>query len=970
MDCRLTLNYGDRMRRIFAIIGLLAAESLALGLELPLHMEEVAGVDRRDWPVRVGVPFEQGALRDAGLLRLHSPTGQLVGLQTKALCRWPDSSVKWALVDFTGDFGSGQSAQWKLSVADGKAVHTTELVSETQDGVQADTGPLRLYCRPRARNGLFSVRLAGGPDPVDGVDLFLRLQSQAPGPPEQENWLRDASKDAGTVFRAMLDQKRTVSIEENGPIHAVVRIDGWHVASSGRRAFPYTLRVHLWRGSSRLGFQHTFVASELVKENFVREMGAIFPVAARNVKDTAGMPEGWRQAELKTEDALAVSGIGDPRLYHFVSFRERKRVYMEVAHRRAGRWEVLAQGEDPSGWATIEGDGASLGVAFRDFRNLHPKELRVEGDGRMIVYLWPERGGKCLDLRRRSEELDKSYNENGRDPWDGRGIAKTHEWMVEYSRDPISPESARDATRAVDEPIYPYVTPEYYLRTGVFGEFLPSDPESFPRLEAAIAFGFRYLRAERSAFGMDGLIDWGDIAIGGVGQADHRGEVHPKGEGIPWRGYMGWCNSDFSLCHGFFLHYLRTGDREVLKDGEAMAMHVMDIDTEHYCPEEPESVGAGHRHDQQHWGNGFRGYCFAPNAAIDLYLLTGNRRAFDVAREMADYFCRQQGGYGRYMVLRFWEISGEEKYRDAAQRMLEHDLAAGASSKDGWPFAIGANFRSKSYDGVGYTFYDAVSPSPKLRQAFRDAIGYLRPRYVCPWKTKGHPDHCVFALAHRYEPVPENTEALKIAVWLAAKGLPKSASVFDIPSGAPFEQLLQVNRSTIDVGRTDVFGLYYLVGLPRVLVRLKATGVSEDEAVDYEWQWRDAASFAEVLDNSKAFPTGKSWNYYTKNQSPSYRPDARLPTAIQEKWRAAIPRHELYEDGRKLGPHPYSAASQIKYGKKGWTRRLSGAIRFTTPDNSDPRENGRRYVLVYVNEEDAVNGLKPEDLLRRASAGD
>ena len=939
---------------------------------LPLRMEERGGVARRQWPVIVGVPFARGVLPETAQVRLATPDGKPVALQTKALCRWPDKSVKWALLDFQADLPAGATEVWRLSVDKRPAAKLgPELARRTPEGVEVRTGPLRLLARP-GDAGLFRLWQDSNSDGrfsederVDRkapFDVFLRLQSRAPGKADRENWLRDATDDPGTRFFGRLDRKRKVTVEENGPLRACVRVDGWHVSPKGRRAFPFTLRVHAFRGSPLLRFQHTFVASEDVKRNFVREMGVVLPFDGANVKAAVGTPKGGRRAQLGPRDALSVSGVGDPQLYHLVSFREKKRVHMTVERRAGEAWSTLERGEDPPGWAMLTNGRGSLAVGFREFRNMHPKALRVEGDGRMVVYLWPERGGKILDLRRRSRPPEKAYLENGVDPFDGRGIAVTHEWIAEYSPKAISPERAARLPKLLNEPILPYVTPEHYAATGAFGEFIPYDPKAFPRLEAALAFGFRYMRELRRAFGLDGMVDWGDIAIGGVGQRDHKRKVNP--EGIPWRGYMGWCNSDFSLNHGFFLHYIRTGDRKVFLDGEAMAMHVMDIDTNHYSPEDPKRIGHGHRHDQQHWGNGYRDYCYAPNASIDLYLFTGNRRAFDVAREMADHFVATGGAYGRYMTLRFWELTGEAKYLTHAKKTLRADL--GKRGRVGWPFAIGANFRSKSYDGVGYTFYDSVLPDPKLRKAFLQAGDFLRPRYLSVWQGKGHPDHCVLALAHKCAPTPENTEVLKIAVWLAARGLPKSAAAFAAPEGAPFEKFLAVNQRTLNLGRTDVFGLYYLVGLPRVMARLKAMGVPEGEAVDYPWQWKDAPSFAEVIDNKKVFPQGKSWHYYTRNQSPSYRPDKRMPGPILAKWRTAVRRHELYEDGRKLGPHPYSAAQQIKFGKKGWTRRLSAAVRFTTPDNSDPRKNGRKYVLVYVNEADAAKGVTPEKLLKGA----
>jgi PcRGLX-like protein central beta sandwich domain/PcRGLX-like protein C-terminal alpha/alpha toroid domain/PcRGLX-like N-terminal RIFT barrel domain len=957
-------------RLVAVVVVLLCAAHCALAQNsVELRMAESGGIARSQWPVTVGIPFSKGVVTDLARIGLRNKDGAKAAVQAKALCKWPDGSVKWALLDYQADLEPAKSTVWSLITDNNETPSAGPVLAQkTSAGILAITGPLKILVAPAsaAQKGLFSIWLDQNGDrtftadeSVDGphaADVFIRLQSTPPGPPDRENWLRDAPDDKGTRFLGSLDKARTATIEENGPMRAVIRIDGQHISSGGRRAFPYTLRLHIFKGSGRIKFQHTFVASEDVKTNFLREAGVIVPFRGKGLKGTVGLENGQKAEPLNPGDALSISAIGDPRLYHLVSYRQKKQIHAKAEKRINGQWQTLAEGQNPPGWATLINDRGAAIIAFRDFRRLHPKELRIEGNGRAIVYLWPERGAKCLDLRRRSDKEDKGYVENGSDKFGGRGIAKTHEWTVSYSANQPKADQGLWLSRAINAPIFPYISPAYYAQTQAFGEFQPYDPKAFPRLEATLAFGFRYMRAVRNAFGMDGMIDWGDIAISGVGEKDHKGAKHP--EGIPWRGYTGWCNSDFSLAHGFFLHYIRTGDRQVMLDGEAMAMHVMDIDTNHYSPEDPTQIGRGHRHDQQHWGNGLRDYCYAPNAAIDLYLLTGNRRAFDVAREMADHFVATGGAYGRYMTLRFWEISGEEKYLQHAKNELNKDL--GKRGREGWPFAIGANFRSNSYDGVGYAFYDSIMPDPRLRKAFSQAMDFLRPRYTTSWRSKGHPVHLIFALAHKYAPTPENTEMLKIAVWLACKGVPKSPETFNLPADAPFEDMVRINQATIKLGRTDVFALYYLVGLPRVMARLKAVGISESEAIDYKWKWVEPPSFVEILDNTKVKPdSGKSWHYYTKHQSPSYRIDLRMPKEIQQKWRAALKNYTLFENDLELGPMPYSAAKMRKYGKTGWTRRLSGAIHFTTPDNSDPRTNKRTYKFAYISEKDRPKEERP-----------
>src|SRR5690606_25551971 len=140
---------------------------------------------------------------------------------------------------------------------------------------------------------------------------------------------------------------------------------------------------------------------------------------------------------------------------------------------------------------------------------------------------------------------------NGADPHQGRGIAITHHWWVEY----IEPDRAGDTSwlaeraaalaAAAAQPLRPIAPPSYVADTGAFGEFLPAGNPDYRRIDAALSFSVRYLRQLREAFELDGMIDWGDVPIAGVGAADHARAQHP--EGLPYRGYAGWLNNDMGL---------------------------------------------------------------------------------------------------------------------------------------------------------------------------------------------------------------------------------------------------------------------------------------------------------------------------------------------------------------------------------------------------------------------------------------
>src|SRR5437867_11368145 len=65
---------------------------------LPLLLR--SPIAAREQPVTRGVPFPRGVLIDPAAVVLFDSAGREVFVQTQALSRWPDGSVRWLLLDF------------------------------------------------------------------------------------------------------------------------------------------------------------------------------------------------------------------------------------------------------------------------------------------------------------------------------------------------------------------------------------------------------------------------------------------------------------------------------------------------------------------------------------------------------------------------------------------------------------------------------------------------------------------------------------------------------------------------------------------------------------------------------------------------------------------------------------------------------------------------------------------------------
>jgi hypothetical protein len=79
---------------------------LLLALNVPITVQETAGVARVAEPVTFGVPLPKGLLTDAAKLRLYGPDGKPVPADFRVVNRWwtdaatQVASIQWVHCDF------------------------------------------------------------------------------------------------------------------------------------------------------------------------------------------------------------------------------------------------------------------------------------------------------------------------------------------------------------------------------------------------------------------------------------------------------------------------------------------------------------------------------------------------------------------------------------------------------------------------------------------------------------------------------------------------------------------------------------------------------------------------------------------------------------------------------------------------------------------------------------------------------
>lgn len=252
-----------------AMLAGMATGGTVRAMEVALTVREPAGVARVQDPCRSGIPLAPGALTDAAKLRLLDAGGREVPAQFRVINRRPAGDVEWVCVSFLADVPANGSAVYRLT--DGgpaKAPDNPLAVKQSDSAIEVITGPLKLLLPKTALAGLGQVWLdrnadgrfaddelasGGGALVVKGVD--------------------------GRTYSSVSDLAAppAVSVEESGPLHAVIRVDGEMKVQSAdgkEHTYPtydgsartvnpegvrqtnkdgklgFTVRLHVWKGQT------------------------------------------------------------------------------------------------------------------------------------------------------------------------------------------------------------------------------------------------------------------------------------------------------------------------------------------------------------------------------------------------------------------------------------------------------------------------------------------------------------------------------------------------------------------------------------------------------------------------------------------------------------------------------------------------------------------------------------------------
>ena len=684
-------------------------------------------MDLPAWPVTQGIPFADGALRCGTPVRVVDAAGRVLPSQSRCLATWREDRqfVKWLLVDFQADIRAGRSSDVFIEHGPGMEPGSPPRAVTVEEGERElvlATGPMRLVLshsrhlyRQRRRGFLArcTIKTAEGDH-----DLFAG--SRVPF-----LYMADGT---GCTFDSLTAAPRPViAVEESGPMRACVCIRGHHATANGVKVCPFILRIHVYAGKSDLRLYHTFVFDQDADHMELSAIGMKFPLDLGEDPEMAfGIDRGVHRTR-QASNALVLQSTDT-----------------DYALAEDGR--TVATGGKARGWATMCGRKASAAVAVRHFWQEYPKGIALDDDGTIDVQIWPDRHDGALSFstpfkeeaiffgtpgflgtpttrdeafvkqqlqKRPTAPLNlKSFNiQNERDlEWverviethapdrpasyndtavsDGTGAAKTTEFMLRFSPDPIPQPEARAWGEAVREPPVAPPASDYICATRVIGPFGAHSDPRFSRIHDALDdITERYIVEPRELGRLYGMMRYGNLVC-----------VHSDSVGVVYRyyrerdpakafRYIGPYNNEANdEVFALWCNFMRTGERKHFLLAEAYSQNVADVAICHDHPAMPEVVGLMHYHNAHQWSGGHSPSHTLVAGLLLHYYFTGNRRLLDVAREVADWAVRNQEPCGiisnreqplhreltgpLWCVFEVYKATWERRYGDLARRTL------------------------------------------------------------------------------------------------------------------------------------------------------------------------------------------------------------------------------------------------------------------------------------------------------------
>ena len=514
---------------------------------MPLSQTPLVPVGEVDWspnrrsePVSIGIPLPRGAAHTPTVIGIEDGNAQRKPVQVRPLDRWPDGSIRWALVDclVDTDRGCAEDLVLRLDASPSAAAGDLE-VSSSPDGIRIATGAATFGF---AKGGAFplSAAVVAGRQSFDGEGSGLQITH---GGQLLECRIADVTVDEGGPLRASVDVRGVLAGEAGRelPLDLFARVEVFAASATVRIAVTIRNRR---RASHPEGRWTLGDAGSIVLD------AAVLVLTLRGSVDRVQCAGEWGEALAESAQPFEIHQESSGGAYWNGPVHRNRdgRVPLRFRGYRRRDGTIEQTGTRAMPIVVVHTESGSISVAMPQFWQNFPRAIAV-GDGRIGLGFFPGESGDVYELQ--------------------GGEQKTHLAVIAFAADGVS-----DPPLAwVHDPAIVYPPPEWCCATGAVPWLVPADDEPnrayLELVQAALdaESGFFAKRERADEFGWR---HFGDLP------ADHESAFQPPGELL-----VSHYNNQYDAIACFATHFMRTGDRRWWQLMVDLAAHVRDIDLYH-----------------------------------------------------------------------------------------------------------------------------------------------------------------------------------------------------------------------------------------------------------------------------------------------------------------------------------------------------------------------------------------------------
>lgn len=708
------------MRRftLFAILGVATLAAPVLGGErqiVRLAIEEEAGAARANEPVTMGVPFPEGAVKDASTLAMKGPDGKPVPCQFEEVSRWrtEKGGVRWVHATWLASVPAKGKAEFAVVDVGAPVAPPAMALKATEENgvVTVVTGFVKFRVRGAKFNGFDGAWF----DPAGKGDFSDATRVVPPGATGGSRVSAD-----GKTCLSLGDPEGKVEIERAGPLRVVVKATGTHKDEAGGRVFDYIVRFHAYANSPIVRVQHTFVnrqGSKPADKFLMTDLAFEVPTVLAKPKIAIGTEAApWAGA------AADAAAVGLQKSSEEFEVGLLKADAADAVFVEGGETRKAGKGSKPLslGWIDLGSGGKNLACGVRWFWQMWPKAVVARPDGTLRVGLYPAEHGSDFEVY--------------------MGQARTHDLTFLFHKG-LDAGTLNTFFSGTQRPLRAFASPKYYCRiakafgpsaesnAAIFGEDWPKVQKYDKKLAGGLANIIRKLDGHKygAAF-VDGygFYPWGDSYHWYWGEQQKSPNNRPE-----WS--LAWEGNYYDFPNATLIQFARTGDKKYLERFEPCARHVGDVFMCHYHPKK-HLWGAcrycpPRNHVAHDKGNPYVSIEFnhaKSQCVFNHYYLYGDLRSLDNALLLANNALNNHApdsgwaarGLGAHLA-QIWcayELTGEEKHLARLKDMTRRGLGQtkGGSYKKGGKFMWGI-----AYEGMVYSYW--ITKDPKTLDALKSA---------------------------------------------------------------------------------------------------------------------------------------------------------------------------------------------------------------------------------------------------------